>query len=274
MKKYLFYDNLVRGAGIGHTLACYNFGLQESMAQKLIYLPLQMRAGHGLGHTGLMENLLGLPECALCRSNLQTLEPEAIQKIELSSDAPPTSADFSSTEKYFLDHYKYKRISAPSHLNKKKTNITISIRRGDIVRDAAHQFKDRLLPDSYYVAALEYAIDLYNLRDFHITIYSDADWGKGYVNEKGETASVDELFKKFKGTFAYIPGNSRNSPLNTLSTFQDCVDAEIFIGSISGFCQAISLYQRNGKLILPSHYKLPSYSSRKDQLRIFKFHEN
>ena len=273
MKKYLFYDNIVRGAGLGHSLACYNYGLRKAITEGLIYFPSRIRAGHGLGNKGLIESLLGLPNNESSRSLIKSLQPEAVVETNLEEN-PPTSSDFSSTEKFFLDHYKYKNIIAPSYLDPAKTNIAISIRRGDIASKAAKQFQDRLLPDNYYVAALDYVIDLYNLNNFHITIYSDADGGTGYINEEGEPSNIEELFGKFKNRVTYVPGNSKNCPLNTLSTFQDCVDAEIFIGSISGFCQAISLYQRNGKLILPSHYKLPTYSSRKDQLRIFKFHEN
>ena len=59
-KKYLFYDNIVRGAGIGHTLACYNYGLNMALEKGLEYLPCETTPGHNLGPIG-MERLLNLP---------------------------------------------------------------------------------------------------------------------------------------------------------------------------------------------------------------------
>lgn len=46
-KKYLFYDNLVKGAGMGHALCCYAHGLKRSQSLDLKFMPTQLELGFG-----------------------------------------------------------------------------------------------------------------------------------------------------------------------------------------------------------------------------------
>ena len=127
---------------------------------------------------------------------------------------------------------------------------------------------DRLLPDSYFQEVLEYVLEAHQIKDFYLTIYSDADmkelwlekgkpfdgdWKENYVNEKCEPIDIYELFSRHKGRVNYFP--SQASSPNTFSQIQNCIASDICIASISGFSELISLYKTTGLIIFPSTYR-------------------
>ena len=266
-KKYLFYDNILRGGGIGHTLFTYNKGLKKAINSEQIFLPSAMMLGHGCGDNGFAEAALGLPFSPPLRSIIGEFLPHEIEHVPYD---PTTSSDveedFSLTRDYFLSHYKNRKIAFDNHLHSSPVNITMTIRRGDIAC-GEHIYGDvspmvsRLLPDSYFQEVLEYVLGAYQIKDFYLTIYSDGDWKENYVNEKCEPIDIYELFSRYKGRVSYSPSQpgweprpSLSAP-NTFAQIQNCIASDICIASISGFSELISLYKTTGLIILPSTYR-------------------
>ena len=81
MKRYLFYDNMVRSAGLGHTLMTYDSGLAQAIESNQIFLPCLMRFGHNLGQSGFMEAGLGLDDCSNVRSLIKKKFPDEIEEV-------------------------------------------------------------------------------------------------------------------------------------------------------------------------------------------------
>ena len=258
-KKYLFYDNILRGGGLGHSLFTYNKGLKKAINSEQVFLPSTMILGHGCGGNGFAEAALGLPLGSPLRSIIKHSFPQEIEYIPYD---PPTSPDveedFSLTRDYFLSHYKNRKIVFDNHLHSSPVNITMTIRRGDIacgehIYGNASSMANRLLPDFYFQEVLEYVLGAYQIKDFHLTIYSDGDWKGNYVNEKCEPIDIYELFSRYKGRVSYSP--SQLSAPNTFAHVQNCIDSDICIASISGFSELISLYKTTGLIIFPSTHR-------------------
>ena len=273
-KKYLFYDNILRGGGLGHALFSYNKGLKKAINSEQIFLPSTMALGHGCGDNGFAESALGLPFSPPLRSIIRDSFPHEIEHVPYN---PLTSSeveeDFSLTRDYFLSHYKNRKIICTNHAHSALINITMTIRRGDIacgkhIYGKAHPMVPRLLPDSYFQEVLEYVLEAYQIKDFYLTIYSDGDmkelWiekGKpfdgdlkeNYVNEKCEPIDIYKLFNKYKGRVNYFP--SQASAPNTLEKIQNCIASDIYIASVSGFSEVISLYKTTGLSVFPSTHR-------------------
>lgn len=259
-KKYLIYDNLVRGAGIGHSLACYNYGLNMAQEKGLKFLPSLLQLGHGVGGGGALENFLGLPNYTAEREEALRDSPHLVQHENYHPTVNPTSEDYSKTKKYFLEAYKGVCREPSSLLHPTLINITISIRRGDIVLTNAGGHKDRLLPDSYYVSALDHVIENLGSTNFFITIYSDGDRQGNYINHTGESVDINDLFSKYKNQLRFVAVHTAaRATEETFLQLHTCVSSDIYIGSISGFSQVIQLFRADKKSIFPAFYKLPIY---------------
>tara|TARA_R100000008_G_scaffold86896_1_gene82581 strand:- start:9692 stop:10531 length:840 start_codon:yes stop_codon:yes gene_type:complete len=260
--KYLIYDNIIRGAGLGHTLVSYNYGLNIALSQNLVFLPPLMSLGHGLGNNGMVENFLGLNDFSTARNHARSNFPSLCDEHSYNQlkGGKPTLESFEKTRNYFMDHYKYRRLILENHLKPQVTNITVTIRRGDVAMEPHYEgsaFKTRLRPDEYYLRVLDYIIQKQNLKDFFINIYSDGDWADGYINDKGEKVNINRLFSKYKNRFNYFP--SKKNAERTLTQLQNCIESDICIASISGFSQIIGLYKTHGSIIFPGDHKVAEY---------------
>lgn len=254
-KKYLIYDNLVRGAGIGHSLACYNYGLNMAQDKGLKFLPSLLQLGHGVGGGGVLESFLGLPNCTAEREAVLNNYAPLVHHENYDPRVNPTSSDFSKTKSYFRKAYKNVSTRECPHLNLNIINIAVSIRRGDIAMFPHSGHKGRLLPDIYFLRALDYVIGQLNSSNFFVNIYSDGDWKGNYINEKGEKVDPNSLFSKYKDRFAFH--STHKSGNTTLSQFHSCIVSDIYIASISGFSQAIQLFREDKKSFFPGFHKLP-----------------
>ena len=104
-KKYLIYNNLVRGSGLGHFFLSYNYGLDYSIKNNLEYLPALSRLGHGLGYTqGLVEEYLGLPICEEKRKEVLKNEFDLCEIVEYTNNNPVFGL-FGSTLHLYRDWY-------------------------------------------------------------------------------------------------------------------------------------------------------------------------
>ena len=154
--KYLFYDNIVRGAGLGHSLSCYNYGLNMALGKGLEFLPCRIQAGHGF-KDGAIESLLGLPESQKRRDFIIQADPSAVEHVRYCPTDNGTSHDLTATRSILRRWYYESRKEYDTMLSKDHNvaNITICIRRGDIACGLAHPMQGRLRPNRWYVAALE-----------------------------------------------------------------------------------------------------------------------
>jgi len=254
--KYLFYDNIVKGAGIGHTLFTYNSGLNQAISNNQCFIPSLMQLGHGLGQRGLLEAALGLPNCSELRGELEKLFPKQIERVKYhpQDSCSNVCEDFSLTRPYFLSCYKNRTLRVYEECPKDVTTICMTIRRGDIAcnrkwEGSGHSMEDRLLPDMYYKNALDYLLETYNIQNFLLYIYSDADWTDQYVNEKCKPVDVYKYFNYKNGDIKYVP--SQKTADSTIVTLQTCIESDFFIASVSGFSEAITLYKTKGKTVIP-----------------------
>ena len=254
-KKYLIYDNIVRGSGLGHFLSSYNYGLQYSFKRVLEYLPVLGRIGHGFApYRGLFESAIGLPDCTSRREEVTSQLPEECEIVEYDSypnvkpgDFISTSDDYTTTRAYFQERYANHRRLFPTHLKEGTYNICLSVRRGHIF-DHEH-LKNRIIPDSYFRKALSKYIPRSN--DYHVHVFSDGDGESHYyidqnrdrLNIEGMAALFDIDPEKTSYHTSFDSNNDRFDPNTVLSQFQSSIDADIFIGSSSGFSSIIALYR-------------------------------
>ena len=263
-KKYLFYDDLVRGAGLGHTMCCYIYGLELACKKNIIYMPDILRAGHSFNilDPGSIENFLGLPDCRQSRSDVQKKYPDLILNIPKTDQWSETidAANFSQASKIFLkDCYKNKRRLVLNNLFKHDTiNIAITIRRGDIVapENQKGQHRNRLKNEEYYLDIAKLVIQENKLKNYHIHIYSDGSRNQKdqYVDTNNNPLDIKALFLNHFDAVSLYLGN--NDPRVTMSHFQHCVAADYFIASISGFSRLISIFRTENTTYLPLHHQL------------------
>ena len=158
------------------------------------------------------------------------------------------------TVDYFLHRYQNFALTHENHMHEDVVNIAVSIRRGTTLKllrkDPNHPFKDRLLPDSFYQNAINRIISEFKIKNYFLHIYSDGcpDKPHLYANEKGEITSLKELLPAHYKKASFYMGN-RDSDI-TFCTLQNCVKADIFIGSISGFSDIIQLYRKHKLCLL------------------------
>jgi len=249
-KKYLIYDNLVKGAGIGHSLCSYAYGMELAQKKNLIYIPNLMTCGHGLGDNGFLENLLGLPIYFNERKALLSNAISEVEHIEYKNDEEQPTIDFLRHKDKFLDFFKSSQLAKSKTSLQNSFNISITIRRGDIAihYPKNHPFRTRLRSTHFYLNALKKIISDCRLKDFHIHIFTDSRH-EYCVDEFGKKQDYLDVFKEFKGKINInIDNRSKDGVFNAMST---CIYSNIFIGSISGFSDIICMYRNNKDCYLP-----------------------
>ena len=262
-KEYLFYDDIVRGAGIGHTLCCYAFGLEMANRLNLEYLPSKIKAGHGLSE---VEKFLGLEDFEEKRLALEQECPQKIYHIKYQMRDNQPAIPLIKWSKYVMQYiqnsYKNNSLKQNNLLKENTTNITVSIRRGDIVH-YKNTFKDRLRPDEFYRDSIDKIIHLYDLDKYFINIFSDgAKGGNYYVNEKGERVEKEALLPKHHKNSEITCSDHTNSGKAgsrniAFEHLQNCVNSDIFLGSISGYSELICAlrFYRNCYMPVGDHNK-------------------
>ena len=281
-KKYLFYDDMIRGGGLGHALGCYSYGIKMAIDKDMVFLPHNLILGHGVGSDGIAENSLGLPLCSNARKYILEHFPEEVEHIKYDAEkwAPVTClggmVQGHDKEAYYLvrkvlwDYYKYRRFRVDNILKGDVVNIAISIRRGEVALpnegfSADHPFRKRLRSEGFYLNAVNKIIKDKGLGKYHIHILSDGDWSsEGYIDKEGNGCDIYEAFKSHLPNASYFP--TRQDGFRTITQLQTAVDADIFVGSISGFSDLIALYRGEKETYLPSNesedefYKLDWFS--------------
>lgn len=247
-KTCLIYHDIVYGAGIGHTMACYNYGLNYSLEQNMIWVPKKLVPGHNLNTCGrIFEEELGLP--IYTDEYIEDIKKSCNYK-EVLKDTHPGSADFKKTKPIFTQWYKDSRIDkTPMFLNKHKTNICMSIRRGDLAGKPDHPMFIRLKPFDYYINALEDLITVNNISDFRLIVSTDL---RGHnnclVDEMNKPHDVSSIFKKYADDLVFVPfreDEPQENQFHTFDFFHAAVAADYFIGYIpGGMSEVINLIYR------------------------------
>ena len=192
-KKYLIYNNLVQGSGLGHFFLSYNYGLDYSIKNNLEYLPALSSLGHGLGHTeGLVEEYLGFPICEEKRKEVLENEFNLCEIVEYTNN-PPLFGFFSSTLNLYRDWYFNKSKKVPVFIDNNKFNITASIRRGDLMSNSeGHKYRIWGSSDYYFRSVINKNIPDHD--NYSIHIFSDGDGtSNNYIDDKGNSRSFEEM---------------------------------------------------------------------------------
>ena len=128
-KKYLFYDNIVRGAGIGHTLACYAYGLHQAEQKGMIFLADKMNLGHGVKN---VEKFLGLKDFTQERQELLKRNKDLISFQHYKKAEHPTILILNWPQEikdYLCHRYHNHRKVTASHIKKNHTKCSNIVRR-------------------------------------------------------------------------------------------------------------------------------------------------
>ena len=274
-QKYLFYDDLVYDAGIGHAMCCYVYGLEFAYKKNIEYMPDILRLGHGFNKAklGTIESFLGLPDHRQNRLVIKKEAPHLILNFPKTTQRSETVAfiNFSQASKKFLkDSYQNKRrLLLDNSFDPDVINIAISIRRGDVVcpTNVRGVHRHRLKNEQFYINVAKEVVNQNKLKNYHIHIYSDGsrNWPDQYVDINDNPLNIKDLFLNYFDKVSLHLG--KNDPKVAMSHFQHCTDADYFIGSTSGFSDLISilraentsyrpLFNRKG---LPSELKGKSY---------------
>lgn len=261
-KKYLIYDNLVRGSGLGHFLLTYNYGLNYAIKNELEYLPIQCKLGHGLGHpAGLVEKHLGLPICNKKRKEVLENELDLCEVIKYQR-TNPCLGDFTSTIKFFKNRYFNEAAEVPIFIDQNKFNISVSIRRGDLMGNI-EGYKNRLSSssDDYFKRIINKNIPSHD--NYNIHIFSDGDGlTDSYIDDKGLAHSFKEMCNilsipqdktQYHTSYSKKYGDPEYDASLLFSTIKSCALSNLFIGSYSSFSSVIILY-RDKKSILPKNF--------------------
>ena len=242
-KKYLIYENIVRGAGLGHTLSSYNYALNMAMNQKLRLIVPKTKLGHGLGNEFQFEVFFGLDKYSEQHVNdiITNHGPELVRQ-EYFPVNNPCSGNFNETKIFF--HTKYMQSNKVnkyrSHIIKNKINIAVHIRRGDIVKNKSilSLHKDRILPDQWFRQSLIKTMDLkgYNAENVNVNIYSELQGDGLYYNENSEPVDLKKVFNIDNCNF-YLS-------VNMYECLYNMIEADIFIGGRNhGIPMLASLYR-------------------------------
>ena len=259
MKKYLFYDNIVLHAGLGHALACYSAGLKMAQEKQLEFLPCMLKPGQSLPAHNFIEKHLGLEICEERRKQLLATVPEEIEHVVFDKPCP-TDSNFSSTYSYFREKY-FSRTSEPLSLwgdNSKGKRIAIGIRRGDLVspRCPREHNRWRILPDSYFLQALKNIVSENSIEDPEIYIFTDGEEFAEppvYINEKAQRVDLHDVFKGFNIN-VHFSGNNGSESLAVFEAFDTMAEADFFIVGISGMYETATMFSK-GLLIYPPHWQ-------------------
>ena len=248
--KYLLYDNLVRGAGLGHLMNCYNYGLDYSIRENMQWVPIRIRCGHYLGSSQhVIENELGLPIFEdSYRENI--IKNHKYEHEKYNPKYSPASESTELTGKILKDWYTTSRKGLSNKfLSQDKVNICISIRRGDIAASPNHSMKDRLLPLSYYINMLEEIIKENSISKYRIILSTDLRGHRDcLVGMDNQPHSVEKIFKNHLSDLIFLPfceSDPDSNEYHTFDFFHTATASDFFIGSNSGFSHIIENYYRS-----------------------------
>jgi hypothetical protein len=244
-ERYLIYNNIVRGAGVGHTLSCYNYAIQLALQEKLQLIVPRTHLGHEAGSNFQFENFFGL-DCYTPEQiqDFVTITPkEDIVVVEYSTEKNPSNSYYTKTKDFFLNRYlkaypllkeKYK-----NHIVPGKINIAMHIRRGDIVanKNYLEHHKYRILSDKWWRDSFDKILisKKYDLSDIHLNIYSELGKNGLYYNEKAEQFDLKKVFD-FKNCSFYLS-------VNIYECIYNIINADIFLGGRWGLPLTITPYR-------------------------------
>lgn len=225
----LLYKDIVRGAGVGHTFACYNYAVNMSIIENRQLVVPTIIMGHNLP-LGKFEAFFGLESPI-------DMPLDNIKIIEYSSSNSSYSLDFTKSETFFLD--KYIEAKSPKNFSDhnvpNKINISIHIRRGDIL-NKPKEYADRIISDVWYRDTLLDILELEgcNIENTHVNIYSEITNGI-YYNEKQEPTSLSSIFD-FIDHKLYMN-------TNIYECIYNMINSDIFIGGRWGIPLLVSTYR-------------------------------
>lgn len=250
MKKYLIFDNIVRGAGLGHTLVNYNHGLNYCIKHDLIWTPHKIIPGHCLnacGHT--LEAELGLPQFS--KEHIDNIRnTKNFEEIKLST--PECCIDWSLTRPVFKNWYAAAREGKkPMFLSESKTNICVSIRRGDLAGKPNHSMFWRLQPFSYYTEQLKELIKKESIEQYRLIISTDLHGHDNcIVDRHNNPHDIRDIFRDFSDDLIFVPFREDKPESNKYHTYDflhAAISSDFFIGdSQGGYSVVIREIYRHG----------------------------
>jgi hypothetical protein len=244
MKKYLVYDDIVRGAGLGHIMTSYNAGLSYCIKNNLEWLPCKIKPAHDLNKYNTIEDELGLPTI-LEQERVNILQNHECEHIRYGTEGGICN-DFSKTGAIYRDWYSCSRKGKNSvFLSSEKVNICISIRRGDIAAAGPeHHMASRLRPLKSYVQKLKWLINEHNISNYRLIISTDLRGGHKncLVDRNNNPKNVDDVFASYNTDLVFLPFSESldaDQKYTTFDFFHAAIASEYFIGSVSGFSEII-----------------------------------
>lgn len=251
-KRYLIYDNIVRGAGIGHTMASYNYGLDYARRNNLEWMPRKITAGHRLGHSRCFESELGLPIISNTERDKVIKNKNMIEHVKYNNTGSPPCWDFTLTGPIYRKWYhQSRRERSSAFISPEKDNICISIRRGDLANNPDHPMWYRLSPLDDYVSLLNKVISQNNITDYRLIISTDlVDRRDTLVDRYNNPKDISVVFNEHLSDIIFLPF-CESDPIesqshHTFDFFHNCIAAQYFIGSHSGFSNTIRDIYRTG----------------------------
>jgi len=251
MRKYLIFDNIVRGAGIGHMLMCYNHAIQIAMDGDFELIVPRCIMGHkGLGKNFEFEDFFGLEKHPSEQIAKIKEQQNSFKYVEWVRNGCEQNFNFKNTKSFFKEKYlrtidskirKYK-----SHAIPDKINISIHIRRGDIVsKQYFENYKKedyRIFPDVWFRQSLDEVLKEKNYQpsDVHVHVYSEMQADGFYYNEKSEKFDLKKVFDFSNCTFHLSSDTYEDT---TYEDVYNMITSDIFIGARSGLALIISLYR-------------------------------
>lgn len=265
-KKYLLYDNIVRGAGIGHIHACINYAVQLSMEKKLTLMIGEVKTGHEMNR--FEHHILGLSNCNVDVDSFLKHHADETMYIKRGKQHPSYNK-YVNTRHWFIERF----IDNIDNINWKNlldsdsntTNISITIRRGDITLDGptgGHFYRTH--ETSVYKKLLEQVIHDYNITNFRLLIFSDVspDHHSGeFVDKYNNKEDIFDTFKEYTDNIIYSPSyQSEDTYQKTVDTFMNIYHSDYMIGSASGMSVTLAdCYRDMNPSILTSNHTHVKY---------------
>jgi hypothetical protein len=273
---WLIYDNIILGAGIGHTYGCYNFPYYLAKKYNLtLAMPNTSPGCPGFrpNESGIFEKFFGLDDTSGLR--LQLLNNNDIEKVIIpnSGDVHDYEVfltnydikddtcfhiraeeysiqrnayyDFSLTRKELSDRYKKARYYEPcvNWLDDECINVAVHIRRGNVLIHE-HLRKHRAAPDQGFIDHFN-KIKSQTNKPIRLNIYTEGREGK-YYNENNIETDIVSLFNH-DNTKLYMS-------LDIKTTIDNMARSDIIIKDRSGFSMIAALFYE------PKLYYVPNIS--------------
>jgi hypothetical protein len=252
--RYLIYDNVQQGAGIGHTYLSYHWAYKLAKLNELDLNCLLVNcAVEGLRTPGAYEEFFGLdnklgqrnrllkdssvkkiivPSTRISQEHHQFIQNQPFEDnvcfhVKWDDTAPYNSCgDFSDTIDELKARYRQARTITPytSYIQKDCLNVAVHIRRGNILQHE-HLRKDRASRDDDYVKAFQSFKQTTDL-SICLNIYTQGRDGQ-YLNEDNEPVDIVKKFDH-ENTHLYMDTDTRTA-------FDNIVNSDVVIYNRSGF---------------------------------------